>query len=140
MLTADDVEATGPGGAPRHPLVWALVGIVFAEAALLVAATVFLIVELIIDVPASFSSAIALTVVTAIAAAWLGVTGVGLLQGRPWVRGAIVVWQILQLAVAVGSFQGTFARPDIGWLLLAPALAALALVFTRPVIAATVRR
>lgn len=131
---------TEPSETPRHPLVWALAGIVFAECALMVAATAFLVFELLVDTPASFASAVALAVLTAIAAVWLGFTGVGVLQGRPWVRGAVVVWQILQIAVAVGSFQGMFARPDIGWLLLAPALAALALVFTKPVIAATARR
>jgi hypothetical protein len=68
------------------------------------------------------------------------VTGIGVLRGRPWVRGAVVVWQILQMAVAVGSFQGMFARPDIGWLLLAPAIVALGLVFTKPVVEATARR
>ena len=57
------------------------------------------------------------------------------LRGSPWVRGATVVWQVLQIAVAVGAFQGFFARPDIGWLLLVPALAALVLLFTPPVVA-----
>lgn len=131
---------TQPAEPPRHPLVWALAMILFAECALMVAATVFLVVELFIDRPASFASAVALAVVTAIAAVWLGLIGVSVLRGRPWVRGAVVVWQILQIAVAVGSFQGMFARPDIGWLLLAPAIAALALVFTKPVVAATTRR
>ena len=123
----------------RHPLLTTLAVIVFAEAALLSAAAVWLIIELLIDEPSSFASALALTALVILAAVWLAIVGANTLRGTPWVRGAIVVWQILQIAIAVGCFQGLFARPDIGWALLLPALAALVLLFTRPVIAATVR-
>jgi hypothetical protein len=47
---------------------------------------------------------------------------------------------VLQIAVAIGCFQGLFARPDIGWALLVPAVLALVLLFTPPVVAATARR
>jgi len=123
----------------RHPLLTTLAVIVFAEAALLSAAAVWLIIELLIDEPSSIASALALTALVILAAVWLAIVGANTLRGTPWVRGAIVVWQILQIAIAVGCFQGLFARPDIGWALLLPALAALVLLFTRPVIAATVR-
>lgn len=126
-------------GSRRHPLLVALAVIVFAECALMGVAAVYLIVELLVDVPTSFASAIALTVLVVIAAVWLAVIGVNTLRGAPWVRGAIVTWQILQIAVAVGAFQGLFARPDIGWALLIPAIAALLLLFTRPVVSATTR-
>jgi hypothetical protein len=129
-----------PGVRPRHPLLIALAVLLFAECALLVSATVYLVVELIVAVPDSFASAVALTVLTAIAAAWLGVIAVNTLRGRPWVRGAAVVWQVLQIAIAIGCFQGYFARPDIGWLLLVPALVVLLLLFTPPVLDATRRR
>ncbi len=56
-----------------------------------------------------------------IAAIWLGVHRPSArCAGSAWMRGAIVVWQVLQLAIAIGSFQGLFARPDIGWLLVDP--------------------
>lgn len=126
-----------PGSPERrlHPLVRTLAVLVFAECAMLVAATFLLVVELLIATPTSYASALALTVIAAIAAIWLGVIGVNILRGRAWTRGATIVWQVLQIAVAVGSFQGLFARPDIGWLLLIPALVVFILVFTRPVIA-----
>jgi hypothetical protein len=124
----------------RHPLVIALAVLVFAECALLIAATIFLVVELVIATPDSYGSAVALTVLAALAALWLGVVGVNVLRGRAWTRGATLVWQVLQIAVAVGCFQGFFARPDIGWALLVPALAVLVLLFTKPVIAATSQR
>lgn len=124
----------------RHPLLIALAVLVFAECALLVFAAVYLVVELLIDVPASLAGALFLTVLVVIAAIWLAVIGVNTLRGAPWVRGAIVTWQVLQIAVAVGAFQGVFARPDVGWALLIPSLVALVLLFTKPVLAATTRR
>lgn len=124
----------------RPGLLVALAVIVFAECALMLAATVWFVVELLIDVPASLASAIALAVLTAIATVWLAVIGVNTLRGTPWVRGAIVVWQVLQIAVAVGAFQGYYARPDIGWALLVPAVLALVLLFTPSVLRATTRR
>jgi hypothetical protein len=50
-----------------------------------------------------------------------------------------VTIQILQIAVAVGSFQGLYARPDLGWALLVPALAGIVLVLTPQVVKATTR-
>ena len=123
----------------RPGLLIALAVIIAAECALLAAATVWLVFELIVDVPASLASALALTVLTAIATIWLAILTVNTLRGAPWVRGGIVVWQVLQIAVAIGCFQGYFARPDIGWALLIPAIVALVLLFTRPVLAATAR-
>ena len=124
----------------KHPVVIVLAGLVFAECALIATATIYLVVEILVATPASYVSAIALTVLTAIAAVWLALIAVNILRGRAWVRGATVVWQVLQIAVAIGCFQGLFARPDIGWALLIPAIVALVLVFTPPVVAATARR
>lgn len=116
-----------------------LAGILFAECVLLVGITVFLIVELLIDTPTSYASALALAVLTAIAAIWVGFIAAHTLRGRPWIRGAAIVWQVLQIAVAVGAFQGIGARVDIGWLLLIPSVAVIVLLFTKPVLAATTR-
>jgi hypothetical protein len=121
------------------PLVYTLAGILFVECAAVGLATAYLIIELLIARPESYASALALTVLTAIATIWIGLIAVHTLRGSPWIRGGAVVWQILQIAVAVGSFQGAFAEPAIGWLLLIPALAVLVLLFTKPVIAATTR-
>lgn len=130
-------EDSGPP--TRHPLLVALAVLVFAQCALLCAATGYLVVELLVATPDSLASAVALAVLAAIAAVWLAVIGVNVLRGSPWIRGATIVMQVLQIGVAIGAFQGAFARPDLGWLLLIPALAALVLLFTSPVLAATTR-
>ena len=127
-------------GSRRHPFIVVLALLIFTQCALLAVGTAYLLIELVTATPDSYASAVALAVLTTIAAVWLAVIGVNVLRGSPWVRGAIVVVQVLQIAVAIGAFQGSFARPDLGWLLLIPALAALALLFTPPVLAATVRR
>ena len=122
-----------PAKPQRHPFVVALVVLLFAECALLAAATLYLIVA----TPTSIASALALLVLAAIAAIWLGVIAANVLRGRAWTRGAAIVWQVLQGAVAIGCFQGVLAQPDIGWVLLLPALVVLVLLFTPPVVAAT---
>lgn len=120
----------------RHPLVVILAVLLFAECALLTAATIYLVIELLTATPDSYPSAVALTILTGIAAVWLGFIGANVLRGRAWTRSAATVWQVLQLAVAVGCFQGLFARPDVGWALLVPAVVVLVLLFTPPVVAA----
>ena len=112
----------------------------FAEAAAVAAAflaAVLLLFELLADTPSSYASAVAILVLTALAAVWLAVVARGALLGRPWVRAAAMVWQVLQLGLGIGSLQGLFHRDDVGWLLIVPALIVIGLLFTRPVIAAT---
>jgi hypothetical protein len=130
-----------PPAAPRrHGYVVALAALLFAECALLATATGYLLVELIVATPSSVPSALALLALTAIAAVWLGFIAGNVLRGRAWTRGAAIVWQVLQGAVAIGCFQGIFAQPTIGWLLLVPALVVIVLLFTPPVVAALSRR
>ncbi|TAL40760.1 MAG: hypothetical protein EPN91_12405 [Salinibacterium sp.] len=133
-------KAKNVHSARQNRLLIGLSALIFLESALLAAATIYLGIEMSASTPKSFASAIALAVLTAIAAVWLVFIGLGVLRQRPWVRGAIVTWQILQLAVGLGCFQGAVARPDVGLLLVIPAVAALVLLFTPPVVAATARR
>ena len=133
-------QQSGSNEVERHrrpPLLVLLVVILLLEFVLMVSAVVFLAIELVVARPDSYPTAIAILVLAVIAAVWLAITARGTLRGRQWTRGATVVWQLLQIAVAVGSFQGLFARADVGWLLLVPAIAALVLLFTPSVIAAT---
>lgn len=118
---------------PRPALLVALSALIALEAVAFVAVTVFLIVEIFAAPADSVASAIALTVVVAIAAVWLAAIVRGLWHSQPWTRGATIVVQVLLIAIAVGSFQGIGPRPDIGWLILAPAIVALVLVLSKPV-------
>lgn len=127
--------------AGKRPIqVLMLAALLGLESLVLGVASVFLAVELVVDVPASYPSAVALLVLAVIATVWLVALLVHVLRGAAWTRAGIVVWQVLQLAIAVGLFQGETARPDIAWAILVPSVAALALVFSTPVRAATFRR
>lgn len=117
----------------RPGAVVALVVLLALESAGLVAATVFLVFELLVAPTDSFVSAIALTVCVAIAAVWVSAIAVGTWRGQSWIRGASIVVQVLLAAIAIGSFQGILPRPDIGWILLLPAIGVVALLFSRPV-------
>ena len=92
----------------------------------------FLIYQLAVKTPDSFSSGVGLVMITIAATAWIGLTTLGFVQGKSFARGSALVWQILQGAVGVASNQGLFARPDIGSGLLVPALVVLALLLFSP--------
>ena len=124
----------------RSRALLALTGLLCLECLGLGWLTVVLLVGLFTARPDSYPAAIGLLVITALGAVWLGVVAVSTVRGRAWIRGAVVTVSVLQIAVAIGSFQGLFARADVGWLLLAPAVAMLALLFSRSVVAATTDR
>mgnify|MGYP003446167315 FL=1 len=125
--------------APLPRLLVALAVVLFFEAAVLSFVAGVLVYDLVAEVPTSFASAVGILILVVIAAVWLVVVGFGALRARPWVRAAALTWQVLQLAVAIGSFQGMFARDDIAWFLLVPAVIVIALLFTRSVMTATRR-
>jgi hypothetical protein len=132
-----DDAASGPleapaGGGVRAALV-AVTALLFAEAGALVAVLAWLVVDLLVLRPSSVATAIALIVLVAIAAAWVSAIAVASARRAPWSRAAAIVWQVLQLSVAVGAFQGLFARPDLGWALLVPAVAIVGLLLWPPV-------
>ena len=111
-----------------------------AEFALVTGVAVVLLVELLVARPDSYASAIALTVLAFIAVAWLGAIVVGTLRSQPWIRGAAIVWQVLQFAVGAGAISGQFSSPAIGWPLVAVALVTFVLLFTKPVVDAVATR
>jgi hypothetical protein len=135
-----EIDNEGARRPRHHPLLLALAAVLFVEAAALYLATITLIVELLVERPDSYASAIALTVCAAIAAVWVTAIALNALRGRAWIRGAAIVVQVLLGAIALGSFQGLVPRADIGWILLIPAVIVVVLLFTKPVLAATMRR
>jgi hypothetical protein len=107
--------------------------ILVLEALALIAVVIWLVVDLLALQPSSYATAIALIVIVLIAAAWVSAVAIGSLRRAPWTRAGAIVWQILQVSIAVGAFQGLFARPDVGWLLLVPAIVVVGLLLWTPV-------
>jgi hypothetical protein len=120
--------------------VWALIVLLIGEFLLAAALALTLLIELLIATPTSFASAVALTVLAFIAAAWIGAIVVGALRGQAWIRGAAIVWQVLQFAIGASAISGTFSTPAIGWPLVVVAVVAFLLLFAKPVVDATSRR
>jgi len=104
-----------------------------AELVLVLGLVVTLVVELLVATPESFASAVALTVIAALAAVWLAAILVGVVRGRAWTRGAALVWQVLQGAIGIGALQGAFAAPIWGWPLLAAGAIGVVLLLSRRV-------
>ena len=125
--------------APRPPLLIALAVLLFLEAAGAVALVVWLAYELVAVGPESYASGVALLVLAVLAAVWISLTAVSTLRPKSWVRASAVTWQVLQTAVAIGSFQGLYAQPDLGWALLVPALVGIGLALSPSVVRATTR-
>ena len=123
-------------GARRSGRYRVLVAILIAEAALLCAAFVWQVYQLITSEPTSLPSAIALIVINALVAVWVSVIAVHASRNRSWVRGAALSWQLVQIAIAIGAFQGVYARPDVGWALLIPSVLAIILLLTPGILGA----
>jgi len=113
----------------------ALTAIVYLEAAVLAVAAIFLIFELFTADAQSARSAVALAVTTALFAVGVAVLAYGLQRRWARIRGGVLLWQLLQVACAIGAFQGLLGPTWVGWLLLVPAGVAIWLLFTKPVTA-----
>ncbi|MFB6612473.1 hypothetical protein ACFCVO_19290 [Agromyces sp. NPDC056379] len=129
---ASSGEAATPESGVRAALVVVSV-LLFLEAAAMVALVIWLVIDLFSLEPSSYATAIALLVLVAIGAIWVVTVAFGSLRQAPWSRAAAIVWQILQVSIAVGAFQGLFARPDVGWALLVPAITVVGLLLWTPV-------
>lgn len=116
-----------------------LAALLFLEALLVTGVAVWLLVELLTVTPQSFASAVAIVVLVVLAAIWVVATAIGALRAQNWSRASAVTIQILQIAIAIGSFQGLYARPDLGWALLVPAVVGIVLAVSPSVVKATTR-
>ena len=128
---------------PHRPrLFWLLIGLLSLELLLIAGLTLLLIFELFIDEPESIQTAIALAVLAAIATAWLAAIVIGAIRGQAWIRGAAIVWQVLQFAVGLGAVQGVFSdsASGWGWPLIAVAVSTFVLLFAPSVVAHTSER
>jgi hypothetical protein len=131
-----DAARQAPG--PRRPLALLVLAVLLAlEAITLWGVAVWQVIELLTAKPASFISAVAILVIVLIAAAWVSAIALNVLRHRSWVRAAAVTWQLLQIAVGIGLFQGVDANPVLGLAIVVPSLAVIGLMFVPSVMSAT---
>lgn len=131
----DARAAVRVGRRPRALVVVAV--LLTGEALLLWATLVWLVFELITAIPTSLARAGAILVLVLIAALWVSAIAFNTVRRRSWIRGAALTWQLVQIAIAIGCFQGLYARAEVGWALLVPSFVVISLLFTPPVVAAT---
>ena len=116
-----------------------LVVAILAECVLLAGVTVSFILQQLTSASGSMAGGVAVILLTAAGAVWLGFIAAATLRGRFWIRGAVITIQVLLIALAVGRFQEGGPQ-GLTVLMLLPAAAVLVLLFTPSVIAATTRR
>ena len=124
-------------GTRKPVLLYTLSALILLEGVATAVGAIYLVVEIFTAPTASYGGAVALAVVVAIAAVALVLLARGVLRARPWIRGATVCVAVLQVLVAYSIL--ITREPSLGWVLAVPAVALLVLVFTPPVLRATVR-
>ena len=120
----------------RSPLVALLGVLVSIEALLVTAGAMYFLSRIFLETPENISGAFVIFAITLIIAAGLIATSIGTFKAKPWTRGAIVTWQIMQFVVATSFIQGIQAWQPVGWLLIVVAVGTAVLLFTQPVISA----
>lgn len=111
---------------------WPLIGlgiILILEAVALAFLSVWFLVEILTTRVHSVGGSILTLAIAILATVWVAATGIGTFRAQSWVRGAAVTWQLCQLAIAVGAFEGIFAQPLVGVAVLVPTVIALVLLF-----------
>ncbi len=76
----------------------------------------------------------ALVILTLGAAIWLTFAARAIIKGKRWSRSAGIFWQLIQLAIALGTFEASLLY---GFAIAIPSLAVLFTLFTSAVVNAT---
>jgi hypothetical protein len=141
MVTYLQVKVNGffERGPVKSRLVALLASLVLVEALGLVAGALFFFAQIFVQPATSVVGAVVIFIVTAIIAAGLVATGIFAFTARSWTRGAILTWQILQLAVATSFVQGLTPWPAIGVALIVLSLGCAALLFVPAVVRSTTK-
>jgi hypothetical protein len=129
--------ASAVPGQRRPPALLVAAALLALEAITLWGVVVWQVIELLTATPASYTSAIALLVIALIAAAWVSAIALNVLRHRSWIRAAAVTWQLLQVAVGIGLFQGVDANPVLALAIIIPSVVVIGLMFVPSVMTAT---
>ena len=119
-------------------LVWAST-VLFLEAAVLLFLGGLMLIEVVLGSAKSVPTALALAALVLAPGVWLIFVVRALLRCSRWARNAALFWQLIQLSIASASFTGRFANWLIGSVLVITAVIIIALLFTKPVMRATLQ-
>jgi hypothetical protein len=76
----------------------------------------------------------ALVILTLGAAIWLSFAGIAITKGKRWARSAGIFWQLIQLSIALGTFEASLIG---GFAIALPSLAVIFALFNPKVVQAT---
>jgi len=113
---------------------WAISVAFFLEALVLFVATVAIIWGMTTSQAGALLTNSALVVLTLSAGVWLTFAGIAITKGKRWARSAGVFWQLIQLAIALGTFEASLLG---GFAIALPSLAVLFTLFSSEVVKAT---
>ena len=106
----------------------------FLEALVLYVATVAIIWGMTTSQAGALLTNSALVVLTLSAGVWLTFAGIAITKGKRWARSAGVFWQLIQIAIALGTFEASLVG---GFAIALPSLAVLFTLFSSEVVKAT---
>ncbi len=106
-------------------------GILLLEAVGMVAVAIWITVSALGEAIEHLGGSLFLAVICLATAVFLLQAGRGMLNAAAWSRSAAVVWQVLQVGVALGTYNGAEGPVPIALLLFIPSLVVLILVFRR---------
>ena len=107
-------------------LLGALVGI---ESLLVLAGVAYFFSQMFIQEVNNFAGAVVIFAITLFIGLGLVAVAIAAFRRKPWTRGAIITWQILQFAAATSFIQGITEWQAIGWVLIVLAAVTVVLVF-----------
>ncbi|MEY4457434.1 MAG: hypothetical protein RIS25_27 [Actinomycetota bacterium] len=100
----------------------------------------YLIVLSFTEKSVSLASTLFLDTLVLLFAVLLSIVSRGFQRGNPYTRGAILVWEVMVLGVAIASNQGADARLDIALILGIPAVYVAVMMLFSPSIGAKLSR
>jgi hypothetical protein len=106
----------------------------FLEALVLFVATVAIVWGMTTSQAGALLTNSTLVVLTLSAGVWLTFAGIAITKGKRWARSAGVFWQLIQLAIALGTFEASLLG---GFAIALPSLAVLFTLFSSEVVKAT---
>ena len=106
----------------------------FLEALVLFVATVAIVWGMTTSQAGALLTNSALVILTLSAGVWLTFSGIAITKGKRWARSAGVFWQLIQIAIALGTFEASLLG---GFAIALPSLAVLFTLFSSEVVKAT---
>lgn len=110
-----------------------LVLLVGIEAILVSAGAIYFLFLTFTEVTGNPAGAIVIFLINALVSVGLWVSTFALLQGKGWLRGLVVTWQVIQFALATSFVQGLEKWQMFGWFLLVLSLGTFVLALSKKV-------